>query len=312
MSCARARHAPNDVSLPAVLIGLALIGLAPLYSLLPENDTHGGSGSGGRSGSDGGGSDGDVGSASGGGSGAAVAARLRTAVAEARRSFGALLSQRAQRGLLAMRFALVCGWSVWLTVVPQHAAKVWGASPGDLGRRATCQSPPCCHVTAVPPRHRRASVPAHLRTAIQTAPDETAQDVLGHDGARAPLCSRGRRAGGSGGATAGLDGGSGVLRARRGGAAPRAPSTAAMCRVCVYRPRVAAVTAARPACDCRRAPRCHSTRAWRCGTWVRRCRRRERLPFLQTSRRRNSVARRQAWATPCGGRNRMSAACQHV
>mmetsp|Transcript_6769 Transcript_6769/g.14840 ORF Transcript_6769/g.14840 Transcript_6769/m.14840 type:complete len:442 (-) Transcript_6769:341-1666(-) len=48
-------------------------------------------------------------------------------------SFSDLIRQQPQCALLCLRFGLITGWSAWLTVLPLHAADIWGATPGDLG-----------------------------------------------------------------------------------------------------------------------------------------------------------------------------------
>ena len=59
--------------------------------------------------------------------------QIRPLLASATGSFGELLRQREQQGLLLMQFALFTGWSAALAVFPLYAASEWGASPGDLG-----------------------------------------------------------------------------------------------------------------------------------------------------------------------------------
>ena len=66
------------------------------------------------------------------------AAAVRSAVDSAVKSFHELLAQREQQALLALRFGLITGWSAWLTVLPLHAADVWGATAADLGTMCKC------------------------------------------------------------------------------------------------------------------------------------------------------------------------------
>ena len=58
---------------------------------------------------------------------------VKIAVTSAMASFRALLVRPEQQALLILRFGLCVGWGAWLTVLPLHAAAVWGAGAGDLG-----------------------------------------------------------------------------------------------------------------------------------------------------------------------------------
>ena len=126
----------GSATLPFVLIGTVLIGTAPIYAWLlpetrPQQRTLRAATPPPRTG---------VTPTAAGGNARLVqrlrgtAAATRRAAAETAASFAALLTDRRQQSLLWLRFGLVAGWSVWLTIVPLAASAAWGATMGELGK----------------------------------------------------------------------------------------------------------------------------------------------------------------------------------
>jgi MFS family permease len=102
-------------SLPFLVLGIALCALVPLYALLPSSSP----------------------SPSPSPSpppSPTPSPSLPDAVQAAISGVRALLADERQLALVIARAGVIVGWSVWLTVIPLHAASVWGASAAEIGR----------------------------------------------------------------------------------------------------------------------------------------------------------------------------------
>ena len=99
----------GGVSLPFVLVGGAILSMAPaVHLLLPETLPPK--------------------------EGATIRSlRIRPVLEETYTSFATLMRDRDQRACALMQSSLFTGWSACLAVVPLYAASEWGASPSELG-----------------------------------------------------------------------------------------------------------------------------------------------------------------------------------